>query len=138
MQVFDRSQRMQILKANPDRDTINILHDLKQWENLFANCDSERTTWFKHDMQLMRIGMDTPLPAWQFYNDRRSSTPLWQIAICLTDSPGARVERDRDTWLLEAGQGVIYNVEQRFRIVGSRENHSVFLVGTLYQHASDD
>lgn len=137
LDIFDRSQRMQILKANPDSTTINILDNLEDWEKLFVNCPVERTTWFKHDMEMRRIGRATGLPKWEYNRDTRGSTPVYQIAVLMTDSPGARVEQGRNAWELQKGQAVIYDLNTRWRLVGSKTEHAVFLVGTLYQHAED-
>ena len=108
--------------------------EVGDWQRLFRNCElpPDAQGWMSNRLVLNRIGRDRGgLQPWTRINDRRGSRPAWQFAILMTHSPGARIETEN--WVAEPKQGqiAIYSVADRYRLLGSRSHHTVYLTGTL-------
>lgn len=116
-------------------DIIQLTADERgDWERLFRNCEvpQDMRTWMESKLTIQRIGRDRGgLREWTRINDKRGSKPLWQFAVLMTNSPGARIETE--SWVAEPqwGELVIYPVDRRHRLLGSTVAHTVYITGTL-------
>ena len=130
--IFTEQGAADLARSNKDNSSIDLSSNSNEWLSLFSFVDHFDRAWVSSPFDFIKAGPIHALPEWTRIT-KRTSRPSHALAVCLTNSPGSRLEVwDGPNIELSAGEAVIHPLDRKFRLVGSKFEATTWMQVVCY------